>query len=617
MPIHHTDTSWVLETTTTAYALGLNAGGLLTHRYWGPRLPFVDDYPPPPAPKAWASFDSAAHRTPEEYPGYGDLKYIEPCVKLTYADGVRVIFWQFVDAIVSGEELTITLRDAHGPLEVALHYQVFVAHDMIARWAVLSNRGDAPFELNRAFSAQWHLPPGEKYQLTHLAGRWFEEFRLHQAPLTSGVTVLESRRITTSHRHAPWFALDSGNADEDRGGVWFGTLAWSGNWKIAAERTEFGSTYLAIGLNDWDFALRLDADQSLTTPLALGGYTNEGFGGASRRLHDYVRAHVVPHPELTHKVLYNSWEATTFAVDEPSQVALAEIAAELGVELFVMDDGWFKGRVSDTAGLGDWTPDSTKFPNGLQPLIDHVNALGMEFGLWIEPEMVNPNSDLYRAHPEWALHFPGRPRIEARNQLILNLALPEVQDYLIATLDTLLRENKIAFIKWDMNRNVSEPGFLADDPQSLWLRYVAGLYHVWGTLRARHPSVIWQSCSGGGGRADYGILRFADQFWASDNTLPPMRLHIQHGASQLFPASTVEAWVTDMGARAFRYPSASMSVCAVSWASVRTLSAGARPNGPRRLNWWHSTRRSAILCMVATSIACARPRRMHFLQCNT
>jgi alpha-galactosidase len=587
MAIHQTGTTWLLETANTAYALGMNAAGLLTHRYWGPRLPYADDYPPPPAPQGWASFENAAHRTPEEYPGYGDIKYIEPCIKLTYADGVRVVFLHFVAATVEGDELTIRLRDAHGPLELALHYRVYVEQDLIARWAVITNTGNEPFDLDRVFSAQWHVPPGETYRLSHLAGRWFEEFRLQQAALTSGVTVLESRRITTSHRHTPWFALDTGGADEDSGELWFGTLAWSGNWKIVAEATEFGSTYLGIGLNDWDFALRVDGGQSFTTPVAIGGYTNQGFGGASRRLHDYVRAELVPHPKLTHKVLYNSWEATTFDVDEPSQVALAEIAAQLGVELFVMDDGWFKGRATDNAGLGDWTPDPVKFPHGLQPLIARVNALGMDFGLWVEPEMVNPDSDLYRTHPDWVIHFADRPRTEARNQLILNMARRDVQDYLIETLDTLLRENKITFIKWDMNRNVSEPGGLADDPQSLWVRYVEGLYRVWGTLRERHPHVIWQSCSGGGGRADYGILRFADQFWASDNTLPTMRLHIQHGASQLFPASTIEAWVTDMGGERLTLPFRfHLSMCGV-------LGIGAH------LQHWNETQRAEAAELIA------------------
>ncbi len=219
----------------------------------------------------------------------------------------------------------------------------------------------------------------------------------------------------------------------------------------------------------------------------------------------------------------------------------------MGVELFVVDDGWFHGRNSDTAGLGDWWPDAAKFPQGLGPLIAGVRELGMDFGLWIEPEMVNANSDLYRVHPDWVIHFPTRVRTEMRNQLILNIARSDVQEYLIDRLDRLLAENAIRFVKWDMNRNVSEPGWpdAPGDARELWVRYVQGLYHIWATLRERHPEVIWQSCSGGGGRADLAILRLADQVWVSDNTSAAARLAIQEGYSQIFPASTMEAWVTD------------------------------------------------------------------------
>ena len=288
---------------------------------------------------------------------------------------------------------------------------------------------------------------------------------------------------------------------------------------------------------------------SFVAPSSYAGYTAEGFGGASRRLHDFVRDTVLPHGKAIHKVLYNSWEATMFDVDEASQLRLADLAADMGVELFVVDDGWFHGRNDDSAGLGDWWPDERKFPNGLGGLIENVNRLGMEFGLWIEPEMVNPDSELYRAHPDWVIHFPTRARTTGRNQLILNFARSDVQDYIIAQIDRLLRENNIVFIKWDMNRNVSEPGWsdAPGDPREIWVRYVHGLYRVWGTLRERHPQVVWQSCSGGGGRADFGILRLADQIWVSDNTEPAARLAIQEGFSHIFPPNTMEAWVTDMG----------------------------------------------------------------------
>ncbi|HEX2906658.1 MAG TPA: alpha-galactosidase [Phototrophicaceae bacterium] len=549
MPITTRSNFWILETHSTAYALGINWTGTPVHAYWGARLPYAEDYPAAPAKAGWASFSDAAHLTPEEYPGYAGMKFIEPCLKVTFADGVRDVVLTYDKADIQGEELTIHLLDAHYKLRVEVHYRVHADYDLIERWAIIRNEGAQPVKLERVWSAQWHLPVGDQYRLTHLTGRWADETHLRREPLVQGVKVLESRRLTTSHHHNPWFAVDSGSADEEHGDVWFGLLQWSGNWKIAAEVTDFQSTRVNIGLNDWDFAWELLPGEQFVTPASFAGYTLDGFGAASRHLHDFIRDTILPHGQTPHKVFYNSWEATTFNVDVASQIQLAELAAQMGIELFVMDDGWFQGRNDDTAGLGDWWPDAAKFPNGLTPLIERVNALDMDFGLWVEPEMVNANSDLYRAHPDWVIHFPTRARSEARNQMILNFARPDVQDNIFTHLDKLLSKYNIAFIKWDMNRNISEPGWpeMGHRQQELWVRYVEGVYRVWGQLRERHPNVIWQSCSGGGGRADAGILRLADQIWISDNTEAPARLHIQEGFSQVYPANTMEAWVTDSG----------------------------------------------------------------------
>ncbi|MBE0696035.1 MAG: alpha-galactosidase [Anaerolineaceae bacterium] len=550
MSIRTSKDGWVLETKNSGYALGVNASGLLTHRYWGVRLPNLDDYPPAINPNPWASFNNPEQLTPEEYPAYAGMKFIDPCLKLTFADGVRDVVLRFETAEIIDEintHLKLNFRDDFYPVQLSLHYRTHADYDLIERWVTLTNQGTQPVTIERIFSAQWHMPPGDLYRLTHLTGRWLDETNIRREPLVQGTKILESRRITTSHHNNPWFAVDRGSADEEQGEVWFGLLAWSGNWKIAAEVTDFQSTRINIGLNDWDFAWKLQGGETFESPASLAGYTGKGFGAASRNLHDFIRKQVLPHGQTLHKILYNSWEATTFNVDVESQCMLAEMAAKMGIELFVMDDGWFEGRNDDHAGLGDWWPDVKKFPNGLGPLIKRVNELGMEFGLWVEPEMVNPNSDLYRAHPDWVIHFPNRARTEGRNQLILNLARQDVQDYLIEILDTLLSENEIAFIKWDMNRNVSEPGWPSaeGDQRELWVRYVYGVYRVWGTLLERHPDVIFQSCSGGGGRADVGILRLADQIWISDNTEATARLAIQEGFSQVFPANTMEAWVTD------------------------------------------------------------------------
>ena len=305
------------------------------------------------------------------------------------------------------------------------------------------------------------------------------------------------------------------------------------------------------GFNDFDFGYRLAPGERLTTPRFYGGFTSGGFGEASRLLHRLQIEEILPDraARRVRPVLYNSWEATLFAVDEPGQKALAEKAARLGVERFVMDDGWFGARDHDRAGLGDWTVNPKKFPNGLKPLIDHVKSLGMDFGLWVEPEMVNPDSDLYREHPDWALHFPGRPRSESRNQLILNLARQDVQEYVFGVLDRLLAENDIRFFKWDMNRHFSEPGWPAVAPEEqkkVWVEYVRSVYALIDRLKAAHPGVEIESCSGGGGRVDLGMLERVEEVWTSDNTEAFDRLRIQEGFSLAYTPKVMMAWVTDV-----------------------------------------------------------------------
>jgi alpha-galactosidase len=275
-------------------------------------------------------------------------------------------------------------------------------------------------------------------------------------------------------------------------------------------------------------------------------YTAGGFGAASRAWHAYTRGHVLAHAGETRPVVYNSWEATGFDVDEASQMRLAAMAAGLGVELFVMDDGWFGARGSDRAGLGDWSPNPSRFPEGLAPLAAEVHRLGMRFGLWVEPEMVNADSDLYREHPDWVLHMANRHRTEMRNQMVLNLARPEVAGRTHKWLDRLVTEHPIDFLKWDANRAFTEAGWPGHpDPDRLWIEHTRAVYQIMDRLRADHPHLRIEACAGGGGRADLGVLARTDQIWTSDNTDPVDRIGIQHGFSQLFPAQTMAAWVTD------------------------------------------------------------------------
>jgi alpha-galactosidase len=452
---------------------------------------------------------------------------------------------------IQQDDLDITLKDIRDEIEVVLHYHVYPGNGILRRSATIQNRTARPVVLESAQSAVWNLPPGEGYQLTYVAGRWAAETQINREPIHPGVKVLESRKAHTGHNFNPWFEIDRGDASEEHGAVWFGALAFSGNWRISVEQTPYRQVRVVGGFNSFDFAYPLIPGESLETPAFYGGYSQDGFGGASRLLHRFEREQIVP-GGLTSRVrpvLYNSWEATEFNVNEAGQKQLADSAARLGVELFVMDDGWFGKRNDDHAGLGDWFVNPQKFPQGLKGLVDHVNGLGMDFGLWVEPEMVNADSDLYRAHPDWVINFPGRPRSELRNQMILNLARPEVKEYIFGFLDKLASDYNIRYFKWDMNRSVSEPGWPElgpSDQRKLWVEYVRNLYDIMDRLRAKHPKLEIESCSGGGGRVDLGILRRVDEVWASDNTEAFDRLRIQEGFTQAYAPKLMSAWVTDV-----------------------------------------------------------------------
>ncbi|HEY3457269.1 MAG TPA: alpha-galactosidase [Bryobacteraceae bacterium] len=540
---------WLLTTQASSYAMGLSSEGQLQHLYWGGPLWRIEDVPAAARKRDISSFDPHQMLENEEYPGWGGPRFDEPALKITRADGDRDLVLRYVSHQAKANELAITLKDIRDDIEVELDYQVHSG--TIARKAIIRNRSKQAITIESAQSAAWYLPAGVGYRLSYLSGRWAAETQLNREPIHEGIKVLESRTGHTGHNINPWFAIDEGSAGETQGRVWFGALAWSGNWRISVEQTPYRQVRVTGGFNPFDFAYRLEPGESLETPEFYAGYSQHGFGEASRLLHDLERTDIEPGgiKARPRPVLYNSWEATEFNVDEAGQTALAEKAAKLGVELFVMDDGWFGKRNNDHAGLGDWTVNPQKFPNGLNGLIARVNSLGMDFGLWVEPEMVNPDSDLYRAHPDWVMNFPGRPRSELRNQLILNMARDDVKEYIFDVLDKLASTYKIRYFKWDMNRIFSEPGWPEvpiNRQRELWVKYVWNYYDIMKRLRENHPGLEIESCSGGGGRIDLGVLRYVDEVWTSDNTEAFDRLRIQEGFSQAYAAKFMSAWVTDV-----------------------------------------------------------------------
>ncbi len=540
-----------IDAAGTSYVFGVNESERLQALYWGKRLQPSDSFPPANGMPEAAAFDLSMTTTPQEFTGWGGGIYVEPDLKITFPDGNRDLALKYASYKIDGDKLSVVMKDVSREVYVTLLYEPDRETGILRRSADIENRTDAPFTIEQVSAATWSLPRGTDYRLRYLTGRWAAENTVQERLVEPGKTVLESRRGTTGAQNEPWFAIDRlSTAGAETGGVWFGALAWSGSWQITVEQDLLQQVRVSGGPNSFDFGYRLQKGEHFQTPIFYGGYSSEGIGGASRLMHRLEMDTLVPRApnEALRPVLYNSWEATEFNVDEPGQMALAEKAASIGVERFVMDDGWFGQRKDDHAGLGDWYVNQQKFPHGLKPLIDKVHSLHMDFGLWVEPEMVNPNSDLYRKHPDWVLNFTGRPHTEGRNQLVLNLARPDVRAYVFGFLDKLLTENEIAFLKWDYNRNWSEPGWPAvapEDQKKVYVDFINNLYSILGELRAKHPKVEIESCSGGGSRVDMGILRYVDEFWTSDNTDAYDRLLIQNGFTYAHSPGVMMAWVTD------------------------------------------------------------------------
>ena len=545
-----------LDARDVTYAFRVARHGKLRALYWGVRVDDAAAFPATPPTVELNPNDIAVGQVAQEYLGRGGGLDREASLKVGFANGNRDLVLHYRSRRIDDVSLIVRLADIAEAVEVELRYRIDEATGLVARSATVVNRTAKPVQVEQMMAAAYTLPVGDRYWLRYVTGRWTGEFTLHSRPINGAATMLESRHGTTGHQANPWVAIaDDPATDENHGRVWIAALAWSSAWRIVTEQNEAGQVRVTGGFNPYDFGYRLRPGDQLESPVFYagfvnGGFVNGGFGEASRRLNAFQRTHILSHRDgklVPRKVLYNSWEATLFNVTEAGQIALADKAAQIGVERFVIDDGWFGARNDDHAGLGDWTVNPRKFPGGLRATINHVHGLGMEFGLWVEPEMVNRDSDLYRKHPDWVINFPGRPRSESRNQLVLNLARPEVRDHVLRVMDALLQDNRIDFIKWGHNRTWSEPGWpelAAGDQQRLYIDYVRNLYWVLAELRRRHPKVEWEGCAGGGGRIDLGMLAFVDQVWPSDNTDPVDRLAIQNGFTQAYAPAAMMAWVT-------------------------------------------------------------------------
>lgn len=541
------DKVFLLNTAHTSYAFFEDEEGILVHLYWGKRIDEIKDLDTETL-RGEQGYHPEIDRKQEECSSYGMMRYKEGSMKVAFADGVRDFRYRMTGYKVDGNHLTITLEDIHYQLLIRLHYIVHEEEDILERYREADNMGTEDILLERFHSAEYPIY-GTGYSSFNCNGTWADEFKPFTDTLNAGKKVYESLRGSVAHVGYPYFIIHK-DADETTGDVYFGALAYSGNFKVVAEQTPYHYLNVLIGISDTDFEWSLKAGETFTTPSVYSGYSGEGFETMSNRLSVFALRHVMPkeHAKKPLRVLYNSWEATYFDVTSKKQMILAEKAASVGTELFVVDDGWFGERHSDHAGLGDWYVNPEKFPNGLKPLIDRVKNLGMDFGIWIEPEMVNGDSDLYRAHPDWIYRYETRPVLEGRYQYMLDLTNPEVVAYLIKVMDGLLSGNDISYIKWDMNRALGECGssfWKQEDFKSIWVRHVDGFYQIIKELRRLHPTVEFEACASGGGRVDYGCMKYFDEFWTSDNTDPLNRLSIQETYSYMYPVKYMRAWVTD------------------------------------------------------------------------
>jgi len=463
-------------------------------------------------------------------------KYSLPGMPAVYADDK------------SAQTLEITLLDPLTGAEVHLLYGVFESYNAVTRACIIKNAGDKPFVIEKAASAAIDFPTMD-YDLLHLYGTWAQERQISREPLTHDIRTVSSLRGSSSHQHNPFAALLARNADEEHGDVYGFSLVYSGNFAIETECSYFNSARVVMGIHPVDFSWQLAPGESFAAPEAVLVYSSQGLGAMSRTFHKLYRSHLCrgEWKEKQRPILINNWEATYFGFDEKKLLAIAKDAAELGIDMLVMDDGWFGKRNSDHCSLGDWFVNEEKLNGGLRPLVDQVRALGLKFGIWFEPEMISPDSELFRTHPDWCLCAPGREKSIARHQYVLDMSRSDVRDYLFDVISGVLHSADIAYVKWDFNRNLTEAGSALLPPehqQEVLHRYVLGLYELLERLTGAFPHVLFEGCSGGGGRFDPAMLYYSPQIWTSDDTDAMERCRIQYGTSVVYPLSSVSAHVS-------------------------------------------------------------------------
>lgn len=578
MGIHYNSNNktFHLRAKDTSYVIGVLRDGYLVHYYWGRG---VNDYRHSNYLQyldrgfSGNPYDHRHDRTfsldtlPQEYPQYGNTDFRKPAYQVQLENGSTISDLRYVDhKIMKGkpaleglpstyaqqeeeaETLEILMEDSQIGLKVLLTYTVFEQFSAITRSVRFVNEGSQSIKLLSALSLSVDFRDAD-YDFLHLYGAHVKERFISRQPLRHGVQSVESTRGASSHQHNPFMALLRKDATEDYGDVYGFNFVYSGNFLAQAEVDQFSNTRVTMGINPFDFSWKLETGESFQTPEAVMVYSSEGLGGMSRTFHELYRTRLVrgTYRDKERPILVNNWEATYFDFNAEKIKDIAKVGHELGIELFVLDDGWFGKRDDDTTSLGDWFVDRNKLPEGLEQLGQDVNNMGMQFGLWFEPEMISVDSDLYREHPDWCLHVPNRSRSESRRQLILDFSRNDVCEEIIKRVCDILASAPISYVKWDMNRHMTEIGsslLPADRQRETAHRYMLGLYKVMDAITSSFPNILFESCSGGGGRFDPGILYYMPQTWTSDNTDAVSRLKIQYGTSLVYPIISMGAHVS-------------------------------------------------------------------------
>lgn len=562
-----------LNTKSFSYVMQVRDGFLL-HLYWGKKLSagdhsyfFREQGRAAFSPRLEGCRGFILDDVPLEYPcwGRGDLR--TPALEIENTDGSNIVDLRYVShEILSGkpgipglpavyvenesecETLVIRLQDAYSKVAVELYYCVMEDYDILTRYARIINEGAGSVQIRRAMSASFDFDKAE-FDIISNYGTHCRERQIERHALKHGRFLMSSRRGASSHVHNPFMILTSPTADETSGDVYATVLVYSGNFTAEAAPGQFDVTRAMIGLNPEEFSWKLNPGEDFYTPEAVQTYSASGLETMSHNFHKLFRTRLARgiYRDARRPVLLNSWEACYFGFDEERLKKIGSCCGNLGIELLVIDDGWFGKRDSDICSLGDWVVDKRKLPNGIEGIYNHLKPLNIDLGIWFEPEMVSPDSDLYRNHPDWCLHIGDRPRSEGRNQLILDLSRKEVCDYLYDSLAAVLNTGMIAYVKWDFNRNMTEvgnPNIPADQKREITHRYYLGLYSLLERLVTDFPKVLFESCSGGGGRFDAGLLYYMPQVWTSDNSDAIERLRIQHGTSLVYPLSAMSAHVS-------------------------------------------------------------------------